>query len=304
MWAFFERLLDSSMFAPHGICLLWEPQLIWLHVASDVVIAAAYFSIPVALSIFVSKRRDVDFGWVFWAFALFIMACGVGHVMSIVTLWFPVYGIEGIVKAMTAAASIVTAAMLWPLLPKVLALPSPSQLRAAEVALAQEGMYRREAEDMLRQSQKMEAIGQLTGGVAHDFNNLLTIISGNLEIADRCLQTWSEATRERLTRVIANAANGAQRAAMLTQRLLAFARRQPLDPKLTNVSQLIAGMSDFFRRTLGENVELEVVEGAGLWQIEVDPSQLEAAILNLVVNAKDAMNARNANRARWPTAAD
>jgi signal transduction histidine kinase len=108
------------------------------------------------------------------------------------------------------------------------------------------------------------------------------------------LHSWSDATRERLTRVIANAANGAQRAAMLTQRLLAFARRQPLDPKLTNVGQLIAGMADFFRRTLGENVELEVVEGAGLWQIEVDPSQLEAAILNLVVNAKDAMNARNA----------
>ena len=297
MWAFFERLLDSSMFAPHGICLLWEPQLIWLHVASDIVIASAYFSIPVALSIFVSKRRDVDFGWVFWAFALFIMACGVGHVMSIVTLWYPIYGIEGIVKAMTAAASIVTAAMLWPLLPKVLALPSPSQLRAAEVALAQEGVYRREAEDMLRQSQKMEAIGQLTGGVAHDFNNLLTIISGNLEIADRCLQSWSDATREPLTRVIANAANGAQRAAMLTQRLLAFARRQPLDPKLTNVGRLIAGMSDFFRRTLGENVELEVVEGAGLWQIEVDPSQLEAAILNLVVNAKDAMNAMSARGA-------
>jgi signal transduction histidine kinase len=289
MWAFFERLLDSSMFSPHGICLLWEPQLIWLHVASDVVIAAAYFSIPVALSIFVSKRRDVDFGWVFWAFALFIMACGVGHVMSIVTLWVPVYGIEGIVKALTAAASIVTAAMLWPLLPKVLALPSPSQLRAAEVALAQEGVHRREAEDMLRQSQKMEAIGHLTGGVAHDFNNLLTIISGNLEIADRCLQSWSDATRERLTRVIANAANGAQRAAMLTQRLLAFARRQPLDPKLTSVNQLIGGMSDFFRRTLGENVELEVVGSANLWQVEVDPSQLEAAILNLVVNAKDAM---------------
>jgi signal transduction histidine kinase len=294
MWAFFERLLDSSMFAPHGICLLWEPQLIWLHVASDAIIAAAYFSIPVALSIFVSKRRDVDFGWVFWAFALFIMACGVTHVMSIVTLWFPVYGLEGIVKAMTAVASILTAVMLWPLLPKVLALPSPSQLRAAEIALAQEGMYRREAENMLRQSQKMEAIGHLTGGVAHDFNNLLTIINGNLEIADRCLQSWSETTRERLTRVIANAANGAQRAATLTQRLLAFARRQPLDPKRTNVNQLIAGMSDFFRRTLGETIDLEVVGGTDLWQVEVDPSQLEAAILNLVVNAKDAINAEGA----------
>ena len=294
MWAFFERLLDSSMFAPHGICLLWEPQLIWLHVTSDAIIAAAYFSIPVALSIFVSKRRDVDFGWVFWAFALFIMACGVTHVMSIVTLWFPVYGLEGIVKAMTAVASILTAVMLWPLLPKVLALPSPSQLRAAEIALAQEGMYRREAENMLWQSQKMEAIGHLTGGVAHDFNNLLTIINGNLEIADRCLQSWGETTRERLTRVIANAANGAQRAATLTQRLLAFARRQPLDPKRTNVNQLIAGMSDFFRRTLGETIDLEVVGGTDLWQVEVDPSQLEAAILNLVVNAKDAINAEGA----------
>ena len=125
MWSFLQRLLNSSMFSPHGICLLWEPELIWLHVASDAVIAAAYFSIPVALSIFVSKRRDVDFGWIFWAFALFIMACGFTHILSIITLWVPIYGIEGIVKALTAAASIVTAVMLWPLLPKVLALPSP-----------------------------------------------------------------------------------------------------------------------------------------------------------------------------------
>jgi signal transduction histidine kinase len=215
------------------------------------------------------------------------MACGFTHVLSIVTLWVPIYGIEGIVKALTAMASIITAATLWPLLPKMLALPSPSQLRAAEAALAQEGIHRREAEDRLRQSQKMEAIGQLTGGVAHDFNNLLTIISGNLEIAERSLQSFGDTTRERLTRVITNAASGAQRAATLTQRRLAFARRQPLDPRLTNVNALLAGMSDFFRRTLGENIDLEVVGGAGLWQVEVDPSQTEAAILNLVVNARD-----------------
>ncbi|HWZ40505.1 MAG TPA: histidine kinase dimerization/phospho-acceptor domain-containing protein, partial [Bradyrhizobium sp.] len=289
MWTFFERLLDSSTLSPHGICLLWEPELIWLHVVSDAVIAASYFSIPVALSIFVYKRRDVDFGWIFWAFALFITACGFTHVLSIITLWVPVYGIEGLIKAITALASIVTAIILWPLLPKVLELPSPSLLRATELALVQEGMQRREAEDMLRHSQKMDAIGQLTGGVAHDFNNLLTIISGNLEMADRSLKAWSESSRERLTRAIANAASGAQRAAMLTQRLLAFARRQPLDPRMTNVNQLIGGMADFFKRSLGENIELEIIGGAALWHVEVDPSQMEAAILNLVVNAKDAM---------------
>ena len=146
MWAFFERLLDSSSLSPHGICLLWEPELIWLHVASDAVIAASYFSIPVALSIFVSKRRDVDFGWIFWAFAFFITACGFTHLLSIITLWVPIYGIEGLIKALTAIASIVTAIMMWPLLPKVLALPSPSQLRAAELALEQESSQRREAE--------------------------------------------------------------------------------------------------------------------------------------------------------------
>jgi signal transduction histidine kinase len=289
MWALLERLLDSSMFSPHGICLLWQPELIWLHVTSDALIAAAYFSIPVALSIFVSKRPDVDFGWIFWAFAIFIMACGVTHVLSIVTLWVPIYGIEGIVKALTAVASILTAVSLWPLLPKILAIPSPSQLREAKAALAQEGVHRREAEEMLRHAQKMDAIGQLTGGVAHDFNNLLTIIVGNLEVADRSLQAWGDASRERLARVIANAANGAQRATMLTQRLLAFARRQQLDPKPANVNQLLGGMSDFFRRALGENIELELVGGADLWPVEVDTSQMEAAILNLVVNAKDAM---------------
>ena len=289
MWNFFERLLNSSAFSPHGICLLWEPELIWLHVTSDALIAAAYFSIPAALSIFVSKRPDVDFGWIFWAFAVFITACGLTHVLSIVTLWVPIYGIEGIVKALTAVASIITAAILWPLLPQLLAIPSPAQLRYAEAALEEEGRHRREAEDMLRQSQKMEAVGQLTGGVAHDFNNLLTIIIGNLEIADRTLSSWGDGARERLTRVIASASGGAQRAATLTHRLLAFARRQPLDPKPTNVNQLLRGMSDFFKRTLGENIDLEIVGGAGVWQVEVDPGQMEAAVLNLVINAKDAM---------------
>src|SRR5664279_5206161 len=135
MLAFIERILDSSTLSPHGICLLWEPVLIWLHVISDALIAIAYFSIPFALMIFVSKRRDLKFGYVYWAFGIFIMACGLTHVLSIYTLWVPVYGIEGLVKAATAAASIFTAAMLWPLLPKLLTIPSAFEFRQVQEAL-------------------------------------------------------------------------------------------------------------------------------------------------------------------------
>ncbi|HTS40662.1 MAG TPA: ATP-binding protein [Xanthobacteraceae bacterium] len=289
MLNFIQTILDSSTLSPHGYCLTWQPELIWLHVVSDTIIAIAYFSIPFALSIFVSKRPDVEFGWVFWAFAIFIMACGTTHLFSIWTLWIPDYGIEGLVKAVTAIASIVTAVMLWPLLPKLLALPNPTQLREAYAALKLETEERRKAEEMLRQSQKMDAIGQLTGGVAHDFNNLLTIIMGNLELAQQKLGTWVQGAEQQVRRVVDNAMTGARRAATLTERLLAFSRCQPLDPKPTDVNKLILGVSDFFRRTLGENVNLEIVNSAGLWHVEIDQSALESAILNVVVNARDAM---------------
>jgi PAS domain S-box-containing protein len=141
------------------------------------------------------------------------------------------------------------------------------------------------SEQALRQSQKMEAIGQLTGGVAHDFNNLLQVITGNLEVMQRHLPIDSG----RLQRAAAHAMAGAQRAAALTQRLLAFARRQPLDPKPVDVNALVGNMSEILHRALGETIAVESVRGAGLWTAEADPNELEAAILNLAVNARDAM---------------
>jgi PAS domain S-box-containing protein len=143
----------------------------------------------------------------------------------------------------------------------------------------------RRNEETLRQSQKMEAVGQLTGGVAHDFNNLLQVIIGNLETLQRNLPTDSP----RLQRAMRHAMNGAQRAAALTQRLLAFSRRQPLDPRPIDINALVNGLSDMVHRTLGETIAVETVLGAGLWRVEVDPNELEAAILNLAVNARDAM---------------
>ncbi|WP_247562977.1 ATP-binding protein [Bradyrhizobium sp. 188] len=143
----------------------------------------------------------------------------------------------------------------------------------------------RKNEEALRQSQKMEAVGQLTGGVAHDFNNLLQIILGNLDTLQRNLPAESG----RLQRAARNAMTGAQRAATLTQRLLAFSRRQPLDPKPLDVNTLVNGLSEMIHRTLGETIDVETVLGAGVWRVEADPAELEAAIINLAVNARDAM---------------
>jgi signal transduction histidine kinase len=145
---------------------------------------------------------------------------------------------------------------------------------------------RERAEEQLRQAQKMEAVGRLTGGVAHDFNNLLTVVLGNLNLVKRRLDPGTE---ERVRRGIEGAIEGAQRAASLTARLLAFSRQQPLAPESVDVNRLVAGMSDLLRRTLGEDVAVETVLAGGLWRAHADPNQLESALLNLAVNARDAM---------------
>ncbi len=148
---------------------------------------------------------------------------------------------------------------------------------------AAEALHR--AEEQLRQAQKMEAVGQFTGGVAHDFNNLLQVVMGNLEVLQRNLPTGAD----RLQRSADNAMRAARRAAVLTQRLLAFSRRQPLAPRPTDANALVVGMSDLLARTLGETVRIETVLADGLWRVEADPNQLENALLNLAVNARDAM---------------
>lgn len=163
------------------------------------------------------------------------------------------------------------------------------ELSAANERLRAEIEERERAEAALRQAQKMEAVGQLTGGVAHDFNNLLTVIMGNIETAKRHLAAGPGGFPEGARRAIDSAMRGAERAATLTQRLLAFSRRQPLSPKPADVNRLVAGMSDLLRRALGETISLETVLAGGLWRVEVDPNQLEAAMLNLAVNARDAM---------------
>jgi signal transduction histidine kinase/ActR/RegA family two-component response regulator len=156
---------------------------------------------------------------------------------------------------------------------------------ASEAAMREQMAGRESAEAQIRQMQKMESIGQLTGGIAHDFNNMLAIVIGSLDLAKRRLR----GDPEKLERCIVNAYEGAERAASLTARLLAFSRQQPLAPLTLDVNKLVAGMSDLLRRTMGEQYMVETVLAGGLWRTFVDPGQLENALLNLAVNARDAM---------------
>ena len=153
-----------------------------------------------------------------------------------------------------------------------------------EERIAQAVVERRLAEVALYQAQKMETIGKLTGGVAHDFNNLLQVISGNLQLLAKDV-----AGNERAERRIANAMQGVGRGSKLASQLLAFGRRQPLEPRIVNIGRFLHGMDDMLRRALGEAVAVETIVSGGLWNTMVDPAQMENAVLNLAINARDAM---------------
>ncbi|MDA8455199.1 response regulator [Acidovorax sp. GBBC 3334] len=159
-------------------------------------------------------------------------------------------------------------------------------LENALARLTAESREREAVQEALRQSQKMEAVGQLTGGLAHDFNNLLATISGSLELLSRRV---AQGRFDDLGRYVTVGQGAARRAASLTHRMLAFSRRQTLDPKPTDVNRLVRGMEELIRRTIGPETELEVVNAVGLWTTHVDPHQLESALLNLCINSRDAM---------------
>ncbi len=166
-----------------------------------------------------------------------------------------------------------------------LALENADALARANARLVEEAANREAAEAQVRQMQKVEAVGHLTGGIAHDFNNMLAIIIGSLDLAKRRMR----GDLHRAEGCIDNALEGAQRAALLTGRLLAFSRQQPLAPSVLDLNKLVGGMSELLRRTIGDQVRVETILAGGLWRIRADASQLENALLNLCVNARDAM---------------
>jgi signal transduction histidine kinase len=305
---FFQKLFAKD-FMPHGVCFSWDPAVLWLNVISDCLIAAAYYAIPILVLYFVAKRRDIAFKGVYVAVAVFVLACGTTHLMGAVTVWNPLYRVDGVIKAITAIASITTFAMLVPMMPMLISLPSPGEMARANLSLAREIHERRAAEeevhrineelevrvakrtaehraleDQLLQSQKMEAVGRLAGGVAHDFNNLLTVILGyNDMLRDRVRR--DPAALEYADEVL----HAAERASSLTNQLLAFSRRQVAVPRVVDLNDIVQGIDKMLRRIIGEDIQLETHLSPDIPPVKVDPSQVDQVIMNLAVNSRDAM---------------
>jgi signal transduction histidine kinase len=180
------RLPSTERLLPHGVCYLWDPALMRLHIVSDTLIALAYIGIPVSLVTFIRRRKDLPFNWMFLLFGLFIVACGATHLMGLWTLWNPDYWLEGGVKAITAAASVPTAILLFLLVPKAVALPSSQQLREAKERLEAEVLERGRVEAELREAHALlEGRVQERTAELQKVNDLLQVQTAQLQESDR-----------------------------------------------------------------------------------------------------------------------
>ncbi len=169
-------LFDTSNFMPHGMCYLWQADILWTSVVSDVVTALAYFSITIAMVIFVRKRHDLPYPWFFTlAGSIIFMACGTSHLVSAIVIWEPIYGVSAIVKAVTAVASLATGIVIWFVLPFFLSIPSPSMLARKNVELQESLDKLTIAQASLVESEKMASLGGLVTGIAHEINTPLGV---------------------------------------------------------------------------------------------------------------------------------
>jgi signal transduction histidine kinase len=261
---------DGSAFMPHGHCYFWEPGLLWLHVASDVLIAVAYYSIPLILFAFVSRRRDVPFNWMFILFGVFIMACGTTHILEVVTVWTPIYWISGGLKALTALVSLAAAAMLVPIIPKALALPS---LRTANEEL------QRTTRDLRRTNQELEQFAYVA---SHDLQEPLRMVGMYLELARRELPDLDP----KVAKYLGYVDEGAQRMKALIDSLLEYSRIDAPPAAGAPVADGNAALAEAI-----ENLRPAIassgthVTTGDMPRLRIDPTQLVRLFQNLIGNA-------------------
>lgn len=232
-------------FMPHGMCYVWRPDILTLHVLSDLFIGLAYFSIPFALYHFLKQRHDVPFKPVWYMFSLFIFACGTTHIMGVWIVWNGHYGIQGILKAITALASIGTALMLYPVMPKLIALRSPVELEASNSALQSEIQVRERQEIQTSRLQtelahitRVSTLGEMTMGLAHELNQPLQAIS---QSSDTALLAAKDAEKidEELVECLDDIQEHTQRAGEIIRALRLFVNKEPANRSAVDISALV-----------------------------------------------------------------
>ena len=232
---------SSGQFLPHGHCYMWSPGVLWMNVIADILIAMAYFTIPFALLYIARRRRDLPFDWLVVCFGVFIVACGLTHVMDVWNVWHSNYWLEGIVKVLTAAASVPTAILLWRFLPGILQLPSQRQLRDANESLA-------------RANRELEAF---TASVSHDLRSPLTTIAGQAGLLELSLPDATDEQKRRLLRI----QSSVRQMSELIEALLVLSRisRQTLHREIVDVTALAESIvQDMRQKDPARNVEVVI----------------------------------------------
>lgn len=321
-----RKLFSQADFMPHGMCYLWQPGILGLHVVSDALITLAYFSIPFTLLYFVYARKDLQFNWMFVCFAVFIVACGTTHLLEIWVIWHPVYWLSGAVKAITALASVPTAILLAKLVPQAVQLPSPAALRLANSELEREIAERKRAEadirrmndlleervaertreletanSILRQTQlaimqheRLRALGQMASGIAHDINNALSpAVLNSRALLERHVGVDDD-LRESLTDIHRSVEDVMHTVTRMTE--FYRAREPEFAPAPVRINNILEQVVDLTRprwhdmaQEQGIVIDLQMQVAPDLPLILGVESEIRHALMNLILNAVDAM---------------
>jgi len=322
MQEFWHNFFGSTSFIPHGHCYLWQPGLVWLHILSDACIAFAYYSIPFTLVYFVQKRKDLPFNWIFLLFGAFIIACGTTHLMEIWTLWYPTYWLSGTLKAVTALISLYTALELMPLVPKLLALPSPAQLEAANQELRSQIIERERAESQIRilnaqleqrvteRTAELETANKLKDELlvraqaaraeAETANrmkdNFLAIISHELRTPLNPILGWCKLLigrkfdQTRIDSALATIERNARLQVQLIDDLLDVSSilqgKLSLNVSPVNLAAVIAAALETIRLAAeAKSIQMVTRLDANVGEVEGDPTRLQQVMWNLLSNA-------------------